>query len=35
MNNVKEDPRRKTDANFDFFQAPKCAYEVFIRRNLM
>ena len=35
MNNVKEDPRRKTDANFDFFRDPKCAYEVFIRRNLM
>ena len=24
INNVKEDPRRKTDSNFDFSQALRC-----------
>ena len=31
--NVKEDPRRKTDSNIDIFQVLLSAYEVLIRRN--
>ena len=35
INNAKEDPRRKTDSNFDFSQVLRMpsAYEVLIRRN--
>ena len=35
INNVKEDPRRKTDSNFDFSHALPSAYEVLVRRNVI
>ena len=36
INNVKKDPRRKTDPNFDFSQvlSPYSAFEVLIRGNV-
>ena len=34
INNVKEDPRRKTNSNFNFSQALRCL-EVLIRKNVM
>ena len=35
INNVKEDPRRKTDSNFDFSQVLPSTYENLIRRNVI
>ena len=35
INNVKEDPRRKTDSNFDFSHELPSTYEVLVRRNVM